>query len=384
MASEDHDFAEIASFNLFGKKYTWETAQTGAVGRMNPSELASILNELNEKSPIFEAAYLQSNTLADAVRTYMHELFGQYGLITIDADEAALKAVFAPMMQQDLIQQKGFTIVNQTTQQLVELGYKTQISPREINLFYLDNQQRERIVQEGEDFVVQNTYLRFSSAEMLALLASNPERFSPNVVMRPLYQEVILPNLAYIGGPSEVPYWLQLCDLFKENDVDFPALIPRNFALIVNEVSAKKAEKIGISIEELFLDEAKLRKDFVEKNSVNSLSLATENESMTAVFEQILQKAILIDKTLEGGVMAERQKAINALENLEKRIKKAEERNQETAVSQLLTLKNKLFPEGGLQERKENFMNFYLNDAAFIQKLIDVFQPLDFKFNILK
>jgi bacillithiol synthase len=202
--------------------------------------------------------------------------------------------------------------------------------------------------------------------------------------MRPLYQEVILPNLAYIGGPSEVPYWLQLCDLFKENDVDFPALIPRNFALIVNEASAKKAEKIGVSIEELFLDEVKLRKDFVEKNAVNSLSLATENESMAAVFEQILQKAILIDKTLEGGVMAERQKAINALENLEKRIKKAEERNQETAVSQLLTLKNKLFPEGGLQERKENFMNFYLNDPAFIQKLLDVFQPLDFKFNILK
>jgi bacillithiol synthase len=384
MASEDHDFAEIASFNLFGKKYTWETAQTGAVGRMNPSELASILAELNEKSPIFEAAYLQSNTLADAVRTYMHELFGQYGLITIDADEAALKAVFAPMMQQDLIQQKGFSVVNQTTQKLVDLGYKTQISPREINLFYLDNQQRERIVQEGEDFVVQNTNLRFSSAEILALLASNPERFSPNVVMRPLYQEVILPNLAYIGGPSEVPYWLQLCDLFKENDVDFPALIPRNFALIVNEASAKKAEKIGITIEELFLDEVKLRKDFVEKNAVNSLSLATENESMTAVFEQILQKAILIDKTLEGGVMAERQKAINALENLEKRIKKAEERNQETAVSQLLTLKNKLFPEGGLQERKENFMNFYLNDPAFIQKLLDVFQPFDFKFNILK
>ncbi len=383
MASEDHDFAEIASFNLFGKKHTWQTAQTGAVGRMNPTELATILADLNEKSPVFEKAYLESKTLADAVRLYIHDFFGKYGLITIDADNAALKAIFAPIMLKDLMHQSGFETVNKTTQQLTDLGYKTQITPREINLFYLAENLRERIVQEGDDFVVQNTTLRFTLTEIQDLMTKNPEFFSPNVVMRPLYQEVILPNLAYIGGPSEVPYWLQLCDLFKENDVDFPALIPRNFALIVNEASAKKAEKIGISIEELFLDEAKLRKDFVEKNAVNSLSLATETEAMSAVFDQIIQKAILIDKTLEGGVMAERQKAINALENLEKRIKKAEERNQETAVSQLLTLKNKLFPEGGLQERKENFMNFYLNDSAFIQKLIDIFQPLDFKFNVL-
>ena len=384
MASEDHDFAEISSFNLFGKKYTWETTQTGAVGRMNPQELASILDAMNEKPAIFEEAYLKHSNLADAVRHYMHALFGKYNLITIDADDTALKALFKPIIKDDVLNQNAFRIVNENTLHLAELGYKTQISPREINFFYLDHQVRERIVQEGENFAVQNTDLRFSKAEIEALIESNPEKFSPNVVMRPLYEEVILPNLAYIGGPSEVPYWLQLHGLFKHYAIDFPALIPRNFALVINEASAKKIGKLNVAIETLFSDEVTLKKQFVKQNATNILSLQTENEQLLAVFGAILQKAILVDKTLEGAVMSERQKTIGVIESLEKRIKKAEERNQETGVTQLLALKNKLFPNGSLQERQENFMNFWLNDPTFINQLLASFQPLVFNFNVLQ
>ena len=202
--------------------------------------------------------------------------------------------------------------------------------------------------------------------------------------MRPLYEEVILPNLAYIGGPSEVPYWLQLHGLFKHYAIDFPALIPRNFALVINEASAKKIGKLNVAIETLFSDEVTLKKQFVKQNATNILSLQTENEQLLAVFGAILQKAILVDKTLEGAVMSERQKTIGVIESLEKRIKKAEERNQETGVTQLLALKNKLFPNGSLQERQENFMNFWLNDPTFINQLLASFQPLVFNFNVLQ
>jgi bacillithiol biosynthesis cysteine-adding enzyme BshC len=384
LASEDHDFAEIASFNLFGKKYVWETNQTGAVGRMNPKELEKILLELPEKSTLFEQSYLQSTTLANAVRIYMHQLFGAEGLISIDADDRDLKSIFAETIKDDVLNQSAFEVATKTTQKLTDLGYRTQIYPREINFFYLDNGLRERIVQEGEKFKVLNTTLSFSADEISHLIQNEPEKFSPNVVLRPLYQESILPNLAYIGGPSEVPYWLQLKEMFEHYKEQFPILIPRNFALIVNQANQKRMEKLGISVEELFLDEINLKRTFIEKNTENSLSLEEEKSLFQDVFKKITAKSVLIDKTLEAPVQVEQTKLLNALENLEKRLKKAEERNQETGVNQVLGLKNKLFPNGSLQERAENFLNFQLNNPVFIKQLLDTFEPLQFDMNVVE
>lgn len=384
MASEDHDFAEIASFNLFGKTFKWETEQKGAVGRMNPAELQAIFDELSEKPALFEEAYLKNTTLANAARQYMHQIFGSEGLVCIDADDAALKGIFSEIIKDDLLNNTANKIVSETSNELNALGYHTQISPREINFFYLENGLRERIIREENTYKVLNTEIAFSETEILQILDSQPERFSPNVVFRPLYQETILPNLAYIGGPSEVPYWLQLKGIFDNYGEQFPLLMPRNFALVVNQASQKRIDKLGITVEELFADEVTLRRSYVERNSENSLSLAFEIDDVSEVFERIIKKSLAIDQTMKGAVEAEKSKIISSLENLEKRIKKAEERNQETSVTQLLALKQKLFPDGGLQERKENFLNFYMNDAAFINKLLEAFDPLDYRFNIIE
>ena len=383
MATEDHDFEEISYFNLFGKKYTWQTQQKGAVGRMNPRELGEALKILPERVPLFEKAYLQHDNLADAVRCYMNDLFGNEGLICIDGDDAVLKKMFLPVIEDELFAQHSQQAANQSTQQIEALGYHTQISAREINLFYLDDQLRERIVQENGEYRVLNTELRFSEVEIRQMARQNPEKFSPNVVLRPVYQEMILPNLAYIGGPSEVPYWLQLRGVFAHFSLSFPILLPRNFGLYVNTTSQKRLERLGVSIEELFGDEAKLRKQFVAQNSTATLTLTEEKTAFQTLFSTILTKALLVDKSLEGTVNAEKTKLQNALENLEKRIQKAEERHYETELNQLLGIKHKLFPNGGLQERSDNFLNFYLNDSTFLAKLLDAFQPLDFRFNVL-
>ena len=383
MATEDHDFAEINHFSLFGKKLAWETAQKGAVGRMNPKELEALITEMAECPAIFKDAYLNNETLANAARCYANDLFGDQGLICIDADDRNLKKLFAPIIKNDLLHHTAFDVVSKTSEKLESLGYKTQISPREINFFYLENGLRERIVKEGNIYKVLNTNLQFSETEILALLEAEPEKFSPNVVLRPVYEEVILPNLAYIGGPSEVPYWLQLKGIFDFHQVAFPILMPRNFCLIVNKATAKRIEKLDLTSQDLFLDEISLKKSFIEKHSENSLSLSTESNSFVQVFEEILTKAVKIDKTLEGAVKGEQQKVLNALENLEKRLKKAEERNHETEVNQLLGVKQKLFPNGTPQERSENFLNFYLNNPEFLTQIAEVFDPLNFKFYVI-
>ena len=383
MATEDHDFAEINHFSLFGTNYSWQTEQRGAVGRMNPQELKILFNEIPEKLSLFEEAYLKQSTLADATRFYVNELFGAEGLVCLDADDAALKRIFAPVMQDELMQQKSGELVQRQTEKLEALGYKTVIAPRDINLFYLDNQVRERIERkENGTYRVLHTSLTFSEDELLAELAEHPERFSPNVVLRPLYQEMILPNLAYIGGPSEVPYWLQLKPVFEQYKTTFPILMPRNFALYVPAVSAKRINKLGLTPEELFQDTITLKHEYIEHHTRHSLKFDNENITVNKALDAILHKAQMVDPTLEKAVLAETKRFANAVARLEKKMRRAEERNQEVGIRQLMAVKNELFPNGGPQERSENFLTFYLNNRKFLQEMLAAFDPFDYRMQL--
>jgi bacillithiol biosynthesis cysteine-adding enzyme BshC len=383
MATEDHDFEEISYFNLFGQKHVWETEQKGGVGRMDPSGLLKIIEGLRDKPEIFEKAYAENSTLGAAVRQYMHQLFGPQGLVCIDGDDRLLKGLFSQAMQNDLFEHAAESAVLKTSSDLEHLGYKTQIHCRSINFFYLENNLRERIEIQGDKFVVLNTDLSFSKDELLEIIEKTPEKLSPNVVLRPLYQETILPNLAYLGGPSEIGYWLQLKSIFDDSHLSFPILLPRNLALAINEGTLKRMNKLGVKAEDLFLDEVGLKRNFVEKNSEHSLSLAKEIAGIESLFDEIAIKAIEVDATLKAAIESEKVKNSTALGHLEKRIKKAEEKKFETSLNQLQGLKDKLFPGGGLQERSENFLNFYLNDQEFINKVSSAFDPLDFNFNII-
>ncbi|GAB4005507.1 bacillithiol biosynthesis cysteine-adding enzyme BshC [Spirosoma migulaei] len=383
MATEDHDFAEINHFSLSGRSYTWQTEQRGAVGRMDPKELKALFTQIPEKLVLFEEAYLKQDTLANAARYYVNELFGTEGLICLDADDTALKGVFAPVMRDELLHQHSGDLVQQKTEELEALGYKTVIAPRDINLFYLDDQLRERIERSDDGvYKVLHTKLKFSESEILNELDEHPERFSPNVVLRPLYQETILPNLAYIGGPSEVPYWLQLKGVFEHFQTTFPILMPRNFAMYVPSVSAKRIGKLGLTPEELFQDTLTIKRAYVEHHSRHTLKFDNENKTVNKALDAILHKAQMVDPTLEKAVLAETKRFANAITRLEKKMRRAEERNQETGVRQLLAVKNELFPNGGLQERSENFLTFYLNDRKFLQKMLSSFDPFNYQMQL--
>jgi bacillithiol biosynthesis cysteine-adding enzyme BshC len=383
MASEDHDFAEINHFNLFGKQYRWHSDQKGAVGRFNPQGISEILDDLRECPEIFEDAYRNSETLAAATTKIVNHLFGDQGLVVIDPDHTELKRLFAPILKDELVNQNTFQQVKHSSEALQAHGYKTLVTPREINLFYLQDGLRERIVEHGDRYEVLETEKSFSESEMLKEVDEFPERFSPNVVLRTLYQETILPNLAYIGGPGELSYWLQFKSSFDHFNLPFPALMPRNNVLVVNRVNTKKKEKLGLSIEDLFLDPQDLKSLFVERNATAAIDLASEKQAISTTFDKILKKIKAIDGSLAGYIKAEENKALKNLDQIEKRLIKAEERNQETTLNQVLGLKEKLFPEGNLQEREQNFLNFYINNQAFLDELRSLLDPFDFNFQVI-
>ncbi len=384
MATEDHDFAEINHFNLFGKKYTWETEQTGAVGRFTTAGLERVLEEMPEQYPVFEEAYRNSNTLADATRAITHALFAEYGLVSIDGDHVELKKALTQVVEKELTENLSHKLVSETSAQLEELGYKPQVYSREINLFYLNDGVRERIVQEDGKYKVLNTDISFSKEEVLQLAQEHLEQFSPNVILRPLYEELILPNLAYIGGGAEVVYWFQLKKLFEAYQVAFPVLMLRNSALYITRGNASRMHKLGLKPEEMFQPYLDLKKYLSSQLHEEEISLEAQRQSIAAAFAEVEKLAESIDPTLVKAVGAESQKAVNALQMLEKKISKARDNKHEQTFKQLENLKEKLFPGGSLQERHDNLLTYKSNNPDFIPALVEAFDPFDLKFTILE
>ena len=383
MASEDHDYEEIKYFTLYGKKYIWETHQQGAVGRFHTKDFKNLLNEVPGEISIFKEAYSKSKNLAEAVRNYVNVLFGNEGLVIVDGDDRELKRTFTSTITDDLFLHTCKKEVDEATEQLQSLGYHTQVNAREINFFYLTDGLRNRLVKVGDHFQVVDTNIQFSKQEIEKMIQEEPEKFSPNVVLRPLYQEMILPNLAYVGGPAELVYWLQLKNVFQHFKTPFPVLMPRNFAMVIDQPKAKKLEKAKLGAKDLFVDKNTLFNNWIAKNTHHQLGLGKELASLTAILNDVKKRATQIDSTLNQFVEAETKRATNGLEKIEKKMLRAEKHFHSDKLRQLEAVKDALFPNGSLQERTDNFLNFYQQDPAFIQKILTALDPFDFRFNVV-
>ncbi len=375
MATEDHDLEEVNHIHLFGKTIRWKTEQKGAVGSMSLEGMGDVLQELKSilgesenaqaLMQLFSEAYLKHQSLAEAMRYLVNELFGEYGLVILDGDDARLKKQFVSTIKKDVLQQ-GFqkTIADCSSQ--LAVNYKAQAYVRPINFFRLSDGGRVRIERRVEEQEIE----------------SNPENFSPNVLMRPLYQETILPNLAYIGGGAEVAYWLQLKTAFEQENIPFPILVLRNSVMWVEANRSKKMMQLELSVNDLFLEEQELHKQYVTKDSGKALDLQEEIKDLEQLFESIILKTS--DEGMKSAVRAELQKQIKSLQSLEKRLLKSEKKQHETALQQISKLKNSLFPNNSLQERYDNFIPYYLKHGEnFIKILQSELNPLESNFVIL-
>lgn len=386
MAAEDHDFEEINYFKLEGKKYQWKSTQTGAVGDFELDDsFKAFFKEVDFFVPdFFKAAYQSSEKLSEAVRKYVHHLFGEKGLLVVDGNDADLKRLFIPVMEEDLVNQFPSRFASDQSSKLEDLGYKSQIYPRDINLFYMLKGIRERIEKQDSIYKVLNTDISFSEKEILKELRQHPERFSPNVVLRPLFQEMILPNLAYLGGPAEVIYWLQLKSMFDHFEVQFPAIMPRNFAVVLDKVASRKIKQLGLSDEQLFETVLDWKKSFVLDNAVLDFQFEQEKKSLSEIFELTGKKASELEKSLGNAFEAGKVRALKIMDQLSKKVRKAEERRQTVQIRRREEIQELLFPGGSPQERVENFMKFYLESPAFIDELFELFDPFDFNYMILR
>lgn len=399
MATEDHDFDEINYFNLNGKKVQWNRSDVtdndkGAVGELSTEGLDAVHEQLcaqlgtSERAQkiceLFKETYLGHDNLADATRYLANELFSEYGLVIIDAAAASLKRGFIPMMEEELTKQTSFKTVQQSTEKLEKLSYDIQVSPREINLFYLQDGLRERIIERDGSYFVHDTQMQFSKAEILEELKNHPERFSPNVIMRPLYQEVVLPNLCYIGGGGELAYWLELKAYFEAVDVPFPLLMLRNSALLMTEKQLGKANRMEISIADLFQENNDLVNRRIRRISNIEIDFSPQKEHLVKQFEDMYAIAQQTEESFLGAVKAQEVKQLKGLDHLEKRLLKAQKRKLSDEVNRLSKLQLELFPQENLQERIANFSQFYTEYGEnLIPVLMDALDPVNKSFTVV-
>ena len=394
MATEDHDFDEINYFNFAGKKVSWNRKDGGAVGRFSTDGLEDVFevfsNHLGSSKNakylkcLFSDAYIKHHNLADATRFIANTLFKDFGLVIIDGDDTNLKQLFNPFVKDELENNTSFSEVSKTILEF-EKNYKIQVNPREINLFYLGDDFRERIIFEDNLYKVNNTDITFSKAEILVEVDHNPKAFSPNVIMRPLYQEVILPNLCYIGGGGEMSYWLELKGYFEKVSIPFPILLLRNSVQVVSEKQSKKLEKLNISYEEMFLNQHALLSKKITENSEIKADFREKIQFLQNQFSDLKEVAKKTDISFENAVNAQERKQVKGLENLEKRLLKAEKRRQKDLVDRITALQDEILPNQSLEERQRNFSEYYLEyGSSFLPVLKRALVPLQLEFTIIE
>ena len=394
MATEDHDFDEINFFNFKGNKIQWEKESKGPVGRLNTSGLEEVFeqfsselglgNNANYLRELFKKSYSEHENLADATRYLANELFKNEGLVILDGDDLELKKLFIPYAKEELLHQTSFKKVNETLPLLKE--YNVQVNPREINLFYIQDNLRERIILENGNYKINNTQLSFSESEILTELENNPKNFSPNVILRPLYQEVILPNLCYIGGGGELAYWLELKSNFEANIITFPILLLRNSALIVTKKQIEKMERLNLNWADVFQSQQILINEKTKAISEFTIDFSVQKEFLKNQFNALYEISNKTDKSFLGAVKAQEVKQLKGLDTLEKKLLKAEKRIHKEKLNRIILLQNELFPNQTLQERKSNFADFYDEVSefeVFFSLLNSHLQPLKQNFNIV-
>jgi bacillithiol biosynthesis cysteine-adding enzyme BshC len=385
MASEDHDFAEISTLEFFGKSYRWEASTGGPVGRLSTDsmqfmleEIANSLHRVEEKQAWQEfcACYKPGISLAEATRNFVHRQFSGDGLVCLDPDDAALKGIFRPVLKKELLEGSYAAAFIEQGVRLAQVGLKPEAHVRNPNLFYInpENSRRSRIDRnhEAAHFLIDDT--EWSKDVIAQELDEMPECFSPNVLLRPLYQESILPNLAYIGGPSEYLYWQQTALAFNLAGISRPALLKRTSFVIPDAKTAAVLAQTDVPLAQLWLDENNLRSYLLEHalqddafpNLVNAYdALVNQINALLYSWKSPALKELkgLSDNYLKGVQKARKSYEKHMLEHPDQLLE----------VRRLLKASQRYFSTAHPQERSIHAAAFLLSDTALQEYLTSSF-----------
>jgi bacillithiol biosynthesis cysteine-adding enzyme BshC len=381
MAGEDHDFEEVAHTHVLQHNDLVELAyeapadsseNVGAVGRLVLTEqIEAVLDGLDDTLPPSDfkpglmehvrAAYQPGTTLGDAFGRLLRALFPDTGLVLMSSDDAGLKQLAAPLFRRELTDYAEAYGRIEATSDVLKRDYHAQVHARPTNLFWLESSRRLPIdAQDDGSFVLRGTERTFTQAELLDRLDTAPEQFSPNVVLRPLMQDKLLPTAAYVAGPGETSYFAQYRGVYDWAEIPMPIIYPRASVSLVESKVEKVLDKFDLSVADLVEGVDPLFQRIV----VDAMDVDVEGvfEDVTRSLHQAineLKPAVeAVDSTLARSAEATRSALMKEMESFKSRVVRAEKNNQEEVRAQIEKAYANLVPGGALQERVVSVLYF--------------------------
>lgn len=384
LASEDHDVDEIRSTPLFGKELTWETEQVGPVGRFSTEDYQRVYSELQSFFEGKEASGLPQllkdlpmDDYGTHYRAFAQRLFQDFGVLVVLPDSRALKTLFKEVVAKEIAEQPSFPAVQETNARLQQAGRNPQAQARACNLFLLDETGRHRIDPSVNGFTIDGKAC--TREELLQLVEEQPESFSPNVILRPVYQETILPNLVYIGGGGEMAYWIQLKGVFDAHKTVYPLLQQRNSLLLIDGGTAKRIAKTGWDLTRFFEPKEQLRREYLLENDADQLDISAIEAQFQTLKLAMIQKAKAVDISLESFAEAETVRMAKQLEAFGQRLTKQVKQQHEQALKSIDAVCDRFMPHNQLQERYFHWLNFAPSGeyAPLLEQIYEAMDPFE-------
>ncbi len=387
LEADDHDFTEINSINILGKEghpVNISYLQKGAekeryltpTGRIVLDEYINTFTQTLKDNLIqtefteqlfylINRSYKEGIDLVTAFARFFNYILGDTGLIFCNPADKEIKKILVPVFEKELntFPETCELVVHKSAE--LEQKYEPQVKPRSINLFYTYNDNRHLIELKEDKFSLRNTRQKFEKEELFNLLVSNPENFSPNVILRPVCQDYLLPTAVYVGGPSEVAYFGQFRDVYNFYGMKMPAVFPRTSITILEPKVEGFMEKFGISFDEL-LDEEKITRKLLGKvNEINVEDIFTNFiDELNAVMYTNGLELEKIDKNLLQGLRNRHEKYIENIGFLKPKFIETQLRQNETTGKKLKAVLESVYPDYTLQERYFNIV-YFINKYGF-------------------
>ena len=377
LATDDHDFAEINHIDLLDqagqlRRISYDDhpseARVPVGGLKYSTEIEACVDGLDEMTPssefkpeilsMLKEAYQPGRTFAEAFSIWVTHLFRAHGLVLIDPSHPDLIAMAQQPLEREISGGSPLSrCAMQSSERLIEKNYTPQVQQQEgkLNLFLAEHE-RQPIHIAGDGFVVKDPERRFTRNELVEMARDTPHALSPNVLMRPLVQDTILPTLAYVGGPGEIAYLAQLRGAYEEFEIPMPVVYPRKGFTLVERHIGSSLEALSLSIQDVWGGLTAKRNTLAAEEVPESLerALARAVESLDRDLEAVCREATAMDGSLGQTADGVHRKIRHQLNLLDGKIIQAAKRNQKTVGQKLTKVENTLYPNRHLQERVLN------------------------------
>lgn len=399
METDDHDFLEVNSINILNSENKIQKISYLEGGQQQERYLKPISNIVFDDSitkfidelqvgfletefshkliNLIQECYQPGISFPIAFARFFQSLLGDLGIILLNPADLKIKNLLIPVFEKELRNYPRSCESVIEISAVIEQTYEPQVKPRPINLFFTHQGSRYVIEPKTDGiFGLRNSRQKFSEDELFSILYTNPEYFSPNVVLRPITQDFLLPTVAYVAGPSEVAYFSQLKEVYSLFNVTMPIVYPRSSVTLVERRVASFFDKYELPLE-LFYEEGLLRNKMMYK--VNEIKIedifADYFDEINAATYRLSEKIEQIDKSLTDGLKNRKDRYLEIVENFQRKFLDVQAKLNETNVSKLQSYLNMLYPEGVLQERFFN-VTYFINKYGFdfVTRLIDSIQ----------